>query len=94
MYFQKIINEDQTGFISGRYIAENVRLLYDIIDYTEKEKIPGMLLLIDFSKAFDSVSWGFLFNVLDFFNFGRSFKKWFKVFYTNIQSFVIVNGHL
>ena len=90
----KIINKDQTGFISGRYIAENVRLLYNIINYTEKEKIPGILLLIDFEKAFDSVSWDFLFIVLDFFNFGRGFKKWTKVFYTNIQSCVIVNGHL
>lgn len=79
-----IINEDQTGFISGRYIGENVRLLYDIINYTEKNKIPGMLLLIDFEKAFDSVSWKFLFKVLEYFNFGDSFKKWIKVFYTNV----------
>ncbi|MCU7801037.1 MAG: reverse transcriptase family protein, partial [gamma proteobacterium symbiont of Lucinoma myriamae] len=90
----KIINEDQTGFIAGRYIGENIRLLYDVINHTEKHQIPGMLLLIDFEKAFDSVSWDFLFKVLDFFNFGRSFKKWVRVFYTNIQSCVIVNGHL
>lgn len=89
-----IINEDQTGFISGRYIGENLRILYDVIDYTEKNEIPGMLLLIDFEKAFDSVSWCFLFKVLDFFNFGHSFKQWVKLFYTNIQSCVIVNGHL
>lgn len=50
--------------------------------------------MIDFEKAFDSVSWDFLFKVLDYFNFGNSFKKWIKVFYTNIQSCVIVNGHL
>ena len=80
----KLINEDKTGFISGRYIAENVRLLYDIINYTEKAKIPGMLLLIDFETAFDSVSWDFLFNVLDVFNFGCGLKKWIKVFYINI----------
>lgn len=90
----KIINEDQTGFISGRYIGENVRILYDLIYYSEKFNLPGMLLLIDFEKAFDSVSWEFLFKVLDYFNFGDSFKKWVKIFYTNIQSCVIVNGHL
>ena len=55
----KLINLDQTGFISGRYIGENIRLLYDIMQYTEDHEIPGLLLLIDFEKAFDSISWDF-----------------------------------
>lgn len=90
----KLINEDQTGFISGRFIGENIKLLYDIMNYTENNKLPGMLVLIDFEKAFDSVSWDFLFKVLDYFNFKDSFKKWVQMFYKHIQSCVIVNGHL
>ena len=89
-----IINDDQTGFISGRYIGENIRISYDILYYTDKHKLPGMLLLFDFEKAFDSVSWDCLFRVLDFFNFGDSFIKWVELFYTKCQSCVIVNGHL
>ena len=54
---QKLIHTDQTGFICGRYLGENIRLIYDIIHYTEEVNIPGLLLLIDFEKAFDSVSW-------------------------------------
>ena len=52
----KLINFDQTGFISGRYIGENIRLIYDILQYTDEHEIPGLLLLIDFKKAFDSIS--------------------------------------
>lgn len=89
-----IINEDQTGFISGRYMGENLRLIYDLIEYTKENHIPGLLLLIDFEKAFDSVSWEFMFKVLDFYNFGLSFKNWIKTFYLNIQSCVLVNGCL
>ena len=39
-----IINSDQTGFIKGRYIGENIRLISDIMDYTKSENLPGILL--------------------------------------------------
>ena len=94
LVLSSIINEDQTGFISERYIGENIRILYDVLQYTEEHNLPGMLLLIDFEKAFDSVSWDFLFKVLQFYNFGESFIKWVKLFYNKCQSCVIVNGHL
>ena len=32
----KLINSDQTGFISGRYEGENTKLIYDIMDYAER----------------------------------------------------------
>lgn len=71
----KLISNDQTGFISGRYIGENTRLIYDIMNYMEENNIPGLLLIIDFEKAFDTISWEFIKKVFDFFNFGESIKK-------------------
>ena len=47
-----IINNDQTGFLKGRSISENVRLLNSVISYAEQQNVPGMLLFIDFEKAF------------------------------------------
>ena len=67
-----LINNDQTGFIASRYIGENIRLLFDIMEYAEENDIPGLFLLIDFEKAFDSISWNFLNNILKIFNFGES----------------------
>ena len=90
----QIINSDQTGFIPGRFIGENTRLIYDILFHTELNDLPGLLLLIDFEKAFDSVSWKFINEVLDFFNFGPSIKLWIKTFYTNISSSVSQNCFL
>jgi len=89
-----IINEDQTGFLPGRLMATNIRQLYDILFYTEKHNMPGLLLLIDFAAAFDTVSWNFMYKVLEFFNFGPSIRRWVTLFYTNIESCVIVNGHM
>ena len=51
-----------------------------------------MLSLIDFEKAFD-IGTFYLIFILFFFNFGEDFKNWLKLFYKNIQSCVIVNGH-
>ena len=45
-----IINGDQTGFISYRFIGENTRLLFDTITYTEAEQIPRLLILVDYAK--------------------------------------------
>ena len=56
----KLISSDQTGFISGRYIGENTRLIYDIMNYTDEFNIPGLLLIIDFEKAFDTISREFI----------------------------------
>ena len=63
----KLISKEQTGFMSGRYIGENTRLIYDILHITDKLDIPGLLLIIDFEKAFDSISWKFIEKVLNFF---------------------------
>ena len=80
-FLEKIINEDQTGFISHRYIGENTRLIYDLMFYTEKYNIPGILLLIDFEKAFDSISWTFIAKVFDLFNFGPLSKTCINTFF-------------
>lgn len=88
----KLIHTDQRGFMKGRYIGENIRLLYDMLVYTQYEKIPGLLLLVDFEKAFDSISWKFIDKVLDFVNFGPDIKKWVSAFYYDILTCVSVNG--
>ena len=87
-----IIHYNQTGYVKDRFIGEAIRSIFDIMDFTAKENIPGLLLFIDFQKAFDSVEWEFLIESLKKFNFGRDFLQWVKTFYNNIQSCVINNG--
>lgn len=50
--------------------------------------------MIDFEKAFDSVSWKFIQETLNFFNFGPSFCKWMKTFQYNSNSCVTQAGFL
>ena len=88
----KLINEDQTGYVKGRYIGQNIRLIQDIMKVTEAENIPGIALFIDFKKAFDSLDWNFLFKTLEAFNFGPQIQQWIKTFYNNCSSCVMNNG--
>ena len=88
----ELINEDQTGFVPGRYIGDNLRLLYDIMYYLKNENLPGLLVSIDFEKAFDSIDWGFMEKVLKYFGFGCDIIKWVSAFYQDIKSSIIVNG--
>ena len=64
------------------------------MNITEELNIPGLLLIIDFEKAFDSISWEFINKVLKFFNSGESIIKWVSVSYKNISSAVIQSGFL
>ena len=49
------------------------RSIVDIMDFTVKENIPGLLIFVDFQRAFDSLERDFLVSCLEAFNFGRDF---------------------
>ena len=90
----KLINKDQTGFLAGRYVGENTRILYDIMHYAEEHNLSGLLLLVDFEKAFDSLSWNFINNVMNYFGFGQSIIRWIHVLYKNAMLAVTQGGNM
>ena len=89
-----IISPEQKGFLTGRSISDCSRMIYDIINETEIQNISELILLVDFQKAFDSLSWDFVDEVLDSFNFGPNLKQWIEMFQKNSNSRIILNGHL
>ena len=89
----KVINPDQTGYVKGRYIGENVRLVQDIMFYTKRINSPTIAIFHDFRKAFDSIEWEYLKAALKAFNFGPNLLNWIDVLYNEASSCVINNGH-
>ena len=89
-----IISDSQTGFLKNRYIGENIRTIYDIIDHLNETNTPGLLFFADFEKAFDSLDHSFMLKTLKYFNFGDSLINWVKLFYTDITGCVSNNGFL
>ena len=66
-----IINSDQSGFMANRSTADSLRLIYDVLYFSLEQKKPGMLLLIDFEKAFDIVAWSYIKKIPTLFQFQR-----------------------
>ena len=88
----KLIDETQTGFIKGRNISDGMRAILDVVEETVISNREGMLITIDFQKAFDSLSWDYLFKSLHTFKFGMEFIKWVKLCYTDISSCIMNNN--
>ena len=62
--------------------------------YVDNKQLPGLLMLIDFEKAFDSLSWTFLYKILNSFGYSENFIKWIKLFNTDITAYILQCGHL
>ena len=58
-----IIHHDQSGFVKDRFIGETLRLIFDLMEFSLKENIPGLMIFTDFHKAFDSLEWNFFFQM-------------------------------
>ena len=55
-----IIHYNQTEYVKDRNIGETVTSIFDVMNFTLQEKIPGLMIFTDFHTAFDSLEWDFL----------------------------------
>lgn len=88
-----LIHSDQSGYMKGRNIADNILDLLSVIKKCEEDQIPAILLSVDFKKAYDSLDWTALKEILRAFNFGEDFISMVMICYTDIRTAVINNNH-
>jgi len=89
-----IIRPNQTGFVEGRSILDNVYLAQEALVWAEEDNQDLVLLLLDFEKAFDRIEWAFLFKALEVFGFDSTWVKWVGSLYKEASSAIKVNGIL
>ena len=89
-----LVRNSQTGFIKGRYIGENILLLFEIIDNAVDENKPGCTFFSDFEKAFDSITHTFIIRCLKHFNFEEDFIRLVKLLSHDAKSCVPNNGNM
>lgn len=87
-----LISEKQSAFVGGRNVQNGILIANEIVDLWKKKRQKGVILKLDFQKAYDNLSWNFLFDMLSKFGFPPIWVKWIKecVSFTHIS--VLVNG--
>ena len=90
---------NSTWLITSELANQRARkALFTCVVYTKmayldaKKETSGLLLFIDFEKAFDSLEWDFRNKALNAFNFGPNVKRWITIFYKGVQSAVMNGG--
>jgi len=65
-----IIQPEKIGFVKGRYILDNVIIVWEGMEWTHKFGKEALFIKIDFEKAYDRVEWNFILNMLKDLGFG------------------------
>ncbi|XP_074315209.1 uncharacterized protein LOC141651393 [Silene latifolia] len=88
-----LVGEEQAAFIRGRNIFENIMLSQSLVKgYNRKNISPRCLIKVDIKKAFDSLQWDFIDDMLKIYGFPDQFRKWIMGCITNTWFSLKLNG--
>ncbi|KAL1914127.1 uncharacterized protein VTP21DRAFT_11742, partial [Calcarisporiella thermophila] len=89
-----IIHPDQRGFAPGRQAQENALAIHQTIEYAAKENCKGTFLFHDQAKAYNRVSWHWMEQCLEKFNFGPRFRSFIQPLHNGYQASVSISRSL
>jgi hypothetical protein len=87
-----IISLEQLGYVEGRKIMDSVILAHEVIHSLQKTRMPGMILKLDLSKAFDKLSWDYMCAILLAFGFDHLWVEWILNLTSSAFFSILVNG--
>lgn len=92
---QLIVSENQSAFIPGRIISDNVLIIHEMLYYL---KISGAVkhcavaVKIDISKAYDRLEWSFIQCVLERLGFCHTWINWMMQCITSVSYSFLLNN--
>ncbi|GKF41330.1 RNA-directed DNA polymerase, eukaryota, partial [Tanacetum coccineum] len=87
-----IVNEVQSAFISERQILDGPFILNEIMQWCRRRKKQSLIFKVDFEKAYDSVRWDFLDDILVKFGFGFKWRGWIQNCLNSSKGSILING--
>lgn len=92
---ETIIGGGQSAFVQGRLIFDNIILGYELVKgYQRKNISPRCMVKVDIQKAYDSVEWIFLQQMLEELNFPPRYVQWIMECLTTVTYSINVNGEI
>lgn len=88
-----VVSPDQTGFIKGRSITSNLTTIQMVIDQVHDSDSHGVLVALDYAKAFDTVRWGLIHQALEMFGFGELVLRSVKLLFQDIKTCLFNAGY-
>lgn len=92
MVMSNLISDSQSAFVSGRYILDGVVVLSELIEEAKLTRIERMVFKVDFAKAYDSVDWDFLLDMLQAMKFPEKWILWISSCISSASANVLLNG--
>jgi hypothetical protein len=87
-----IISKEQSGYVEGHQIMDNVILAHEVIHSLKSTRTPGMLIKLDLSKYFDRISWQYMCSLLEAFGFDKAWIDWIMKLTSSAFFSILVNG--
>ncbi|GKC48538.1 RNA-directed DNA polymerase, eukaryota [Tanacetum coccineum] len=87
-----IVSEVQSAFVAGRQMLDDPFILNEVLHWCSKKKHKSLIFKVDFEKAYDSVRWDFLDDVLKKFGFGNKWCNWIQCCLKSSRGSILVNG--
>jgi hypothetical protein len=87
-----LISCNQTTFIKKRCIHDSFMYVQKVIKALHKRKTPALFIKLDISKAFDSVNWPYLLDILTYLGFGLHWRNWIAALWCTSSSAFLLNG--
>jgi hypothetical protein len=88
----RLIEQDQSAFIRGRYILDSVIVAHEMVHSLHGTKTPSAIIMLDYEKAYDRVNLDFLFEILRLEGFSASWICWIRMLVLGGIVSVMING--
>jgi hypothetical protein len=88
----ELVSQNQSAFIRKRAIHDNFLYVQNMVQLLHRTKKQSLFIKVDIAKAFDTVCWPYLLNVLHNFGFGIRWLDWLSNILATSSSQVLLNG--